>query len=502
MKIFLFIILVFASVVLMLNGGEGGSQVSSNIPFEDSPFGISAPGNGPKSRWEDYITVLEDLNIHWVGAQSRTHGISWGDVQKSKEFYYDWSESDNTVKKLQSKDINFFTTFYPLATWDLYSKYSKNELKIKPSGLPVCRLPVDLKAYSKFIEAVVERYDGDGNADMPGLRFPIRYWMTISEPDNPRDWDDTPENYAILIKTMYKAIKKADPKGKLVIHGSEGAIGGGVNAYETDGFFHRAFKKLKGIIPAEEYRNFIWGFHYTTDIGTYLISEDLIKSMNRLTKDFGFGLFPIWVTETGTFSGDLSYARREGRSLPQTGRNRRTFLKHPELGQRKGKSLSQTERQQAGDLVKRFVFNIAMGAKKVFWVRLIDSSFEVGPFKGVGLVTLEGRKKLSYYTYEFMIHKMEGCDWDRTKTIIAGDGDIYAYRFIKKGKGLYVAWRDHNKNDGKTLTLNISEAPSIRVTSFIPESPDSFRTDIIPVEKKKVTIPLSEDPVLIEELSS
>lgn len=489
-------------MALILNGGEGNSQIFSNIPFEDSPFGISAPGKGPRDRWEDFITLLEDLNVHWVGAQSRTHGLSWGDVQKHKDSPYNWSEIDNTVKILQSRNINFFTIFYPLATWDLLSKYSKSELKIKPSGFPVCRLPVDIEAYSRFIEAAVERYDGDGNADMPGLRFPIRYWMTISEPDNPRDWDDTPENYAVLIKTMYKAIKRADSKGKLVIHGSAGAIGGGVKAYETDGFFHRVFKKLKGIIPAEQYRDFIWGFHYTTDAGTYLISEDLIKSMNRLTKDFGFRLFPIWVTETGTFSGDLSYMRRGERSLPETGRDTRSFLKHPELGQRRGKSLSQTERQQAGELVKRFVFNIAKGVKKVFWVRLVDSSFEVGSFKGVGLLTLDGEKKLSYYTYKFMIDKMEGCDWDKTKPIISGEGNIYAYRLIKKGKGMYVAWRDHNKGDGKTLTLNISEAPSIRVTSFIPESPDSFRTDIIPVEKKKVTIPLGEDPVLIEELSS
>lgn len=487
---------------LILNGGEGSSQISSNIPFEDSPFGISAPGKGPRDRWEDFITLLEDLNVHWVGAQSRTHGLSWGDVQKRKDLPYDWSEIDNTVKMLQSRHINFFTTFYPLATWDLLSKYSKGELKIKPSGFPVCRLPVDLKAYSRFIEAAVERYDRDGNADMPGLRFPIRYWMSLSEPDNPRDWDDTPENYAILIKTMYKAIKRADPNGKLVIHGSAGAIGGGVKAYKTDGFFYRVFKRLKEIIPAEQYRDFIWGFHYTTDAGTYLISEDLIKSMNRLTKDFGFGLFPVWITETGTFSGALSPGIREEKFLSQTGRNRKPFLKHPELGQMKGKSLSQTEPQQAGELTKRFVFNIVSGVEKVFWVRLIDSSFEVGPFKGVGLVTLEGRKKLSYYTYKFMIDKMEGCDWDKTKTIISGNSGIHAYKFVKKGKGLYVAWRDNSKGNGKPLTLNISGVPFIRVTSFVPEYPDSFRADIIPVEKKKVTIPLGEDPLLIEELSS
>jgi hypothetical protein len=514
MKVFLFIVLAFASMSLFLRGGEG-SQVSSHIPFEDSPFGISAPGKDPMDRWENFITLLEDLNIHWVGAQSRTNGLSWGDVQKRKDSPYDWGETDNTIRSLQSKDINFFTILYPLATWDLYSKYSKNELKIRPSGFPVSRLPVDLEAYSRFIEAAVERYDGDGNADMPGLKFPVRYWMSIAEPDNPGDWDDTPENYAVLIKIMYKAIKKADPNGKLVIHGANGIIGEGANAYEKMGFFHRVFVKLKEIAPTEKYKNFIWGFHYVTNAGTYLMSENLIKSMNNITKDFGYGLYPIWVTETGTFSGDFFIWRKEGRLLQQTDRERQPFLKYrgerrpiPQAGKEGGpftrqaeaRSSPQTESEQAGELVKGFVFNTARGAKKVFWVRLVDSSFEKGPFKGVGLVTLEGRKKLSYYTLKFMINKMENCDWGKTETLISGVGGVHAYKFVKKDKVLYVAWQDNNKGDAKTLTLNIRGAPSVRVTSFVPESPDSFKTDIIPAGKNQVTIPLGKDPVLIEEI--
>lgn len=35
--------------------------------------------------------------------------------------------------------------------------------------------------YEKWIQSVVERYDGDGNADMPGLRWPVRYLEVGSE---------------------------------------------------------------------------------------------------------------------------------------------------------------------------------------------------------------------------------------------------------------------------------------------------------------------------------
>ncbi len=452
-----------------------------SIPFEDSPFGISDPGGRPQIGWEDHITLLTDMNVHWVGAQAAKGGLSWGRIQASKDAPYDWNSSDNTVRRLQAKDINFFSILYPVATWDLLSKYSRSEIKFRPNGLPVPRLPVNLTAYGRFVEAAVERYDGDGKEDMPGIRFPIKYWMTIAEPDNPGDWNDTPENYAVLIKTMYDAIKKANSDAKLVIHGSEGAIGGGVKAYKEGGFMDRVFRKLKETVPEEKYKDFIWGFHYTTPVSTYHRSEDLMKSMNRLTKDFGYGLFPTWVTETGTFSGSIAPGRRMRLSL------------------------SQTESQQAGELVKRFIFNMARGVKKVFWVRLVDSSFEMGPFKSVGLLTLDGGKKLSYYTYKKMVEILEGSDWNDIRTVQEGDG-IYIYEFMKNNKTIWVAWNDNSQEI--QITIPKIKSSQVKITKAIPKYelgkkvPDyntAFEVETKQVNNGMITIPLKESSVFVEE---
>jgi hypothetical protein len=50
-------------------------------------------------------------------------------------------------------------------------------------SLPGSYLPVDTPAYQAFVRATIERYDGDGLSDMPGLVTPIRYWQVDNEPN-------------------------------------------------------------------------------------------------------------------------------------------------------------------------------------------------------------------------------------------------------------------------------------------------------------------------------
>ena len=39
------------------------------------------------------------------------------------------------------------------------------------------------EAYLRFVRSTVERYDGDGVDDMPGLLFPVRFWEIDNQPD-------------------------------------------------------------------------------------------------------------------------------------------------------------------------------------------------------------------------------------------------------------------------------------------------------------------------------
>ena len=55
-----------------------------------------------------------------------------------------------------------------------------------------------------FVRALVERYDGDGKEDMPGLKKPVRFWQVGNEPDlASSDW----EGYANLVQITTTAVK-------------------------------------------------------------------------------------------------------------------------------------------------------------------------------------------------------------------------------------------------------------------------------------------------------
>jgi hypothetical protein len=90
-------------------------------------------------------------------------------------------------------------------------------------------VPDDMPAYIAWVTATVERYDGDGVDDMPGLRGPIRYWEVDNEPDlkntNPpkdavRKVDPatfcTPAEAARVLVATSKAIRAAHPDARVL----------------------------------------------------------------------------------------------------------------------------------------------------------------------------------------------------------------------------------------------------------------------------------------------
>jgi len=163
----------------------------------------------------------------------------------------------------------------------------EKEGKEEPIFLPEYRCnPSDWKGYLVWVEKVIERYDGDGFNDMPGLRIPVKYWEIINEPDLNASFLDfyngSPADYAQLLIKTAEVIRKADPEAKVLIAGAAGGNDGFLNFYRqvlADKQTHKAF-----------------------DIGNvHCISNDDYETFNvapyqEMLKEFGLNK-PIWVTE-------------------------------------------------------------------------------------------------------------------------------------------------------------------------------------------------------------
>jgi len=71
----------------------------------------------------------------------------------------------------------------------------------------------DMERYLKWLKVMVERYDGDGVEDMPGLKYPVLYYEVLNEPiqHNP---EEEVEKYVYILKKSYEAIKEANSSAK------------------------------------------------------------------------------------------------------------------------------------------------------------------------------------------------------------------------------------------------------------------------------------------------
>jgi hypothetical protein len=86
--------------------------------------------------------------------------------------------------------------------------------------------PCSKEAYADWLTAAVERYDGDGIDDMPGLKYPIRHWEVLNEPamQGPEltFYQEDSQSYLELLELSYRAIKSADLDSVVLLGGQAG----------------------------------------------------------------------------------------------------------------------------------------------------------------------------------------------------------------------------------------------------------------------------------------
>lgn len=392
---------------------------SVKVPPENSPFGLH-PANTysipvdrrtnrllPPSRIGYTYKNAHDIGVRWTRPEFYA---LWGIIQKTdadiQKGIFDWKENDYVFGTVP-KDIGIVGNIGGIESKTIKGKDPfPRTFRFQSKNLE--------DKYIYFVKRLVERYDGDGIDDMPGLQNPIRYWQVDNEPDfSTLDI----EGYANLMEITYKAIKAACPKCKVIMGGLAQADKG----FNT--FFLPVLEKLRG-----RYVD-IFDFHLYGPAGTWYHYKLVNMIKTGLLKN-GFKDTEVWILETGTYSGK-----------PQVGTSGSS--KVPE----------QTEKQQAADLIKRYVFALSLGIKKIFWAfGIVEGFTDKGnhEFDHMGLMYQRnpektGRdyeiKKLAYYTYKMMTEKLEGCNFSDIKSLNLSEG-VYAYEFNKSGKSVYVLWAE------------------------------------------------------------
>lgn len=360
---------------------------------------------------------------------------------------------------------------------------------------------IDEKRYVQFVRDLVERYDGDGLRDMPGLKNPVKYWQIDNElpgippqglnslptdPVNERWLNNTIKNYARVLRISSEAIKSADPQAKVVIAGM--ADMGPATPAVFYKFYGGVLKQLRGrYVDIFDY-HFYANVHAGDGIQGWRVVKDAYAMVRQGLDSMGFQNMEVWITETGTYSG-------RPRDM-------------------KGDLPVQTEREQAADLVKRMIYPLTFGVKKVFWAwGIVDCAVSEGPDGHTGLI-YDGRdpytpsygvKKLAYYSFKKLVDTLQGSDWNHIQVIQENEG-VYLYKFTRGSQPVWVAWNENNTP--VEVTLSGIDKDKIIVTKVVPSDetgrhiqdyPTAFDIQEADVTDGRATLFLDDSPALIEE---
>lgn len=330
---------------------------------------------------------LTKLGIKW----DRPHPgpFIWGRIEQERG-EYDWREVDRYVQEAQRYGFATVATIWPFAEWD-----QANWGEAGPSGVVFeremgrsRRKPYNMDAYKSFVSSLVERYDGDGEDDMPGLKFPIKYWEASNEPSMQDGFNaffnGSSEDYLEVLEATYQAVKDADLEAKVLHAGMASMEPWMVSFWEPileNGSQYFDIANIHSIGASEE-------------LNVPEFKE--LLSQHSITK-------PIWVTEAQHRTGMTLY----------------------------GKNVSPEE--HARIFVKSYVLSFALGVDKIFYTSFRAPPFGPDEFQQAALVSANGEERPAYHALKTMISKLDG--FASGEKLAEGQ-----YKFMVEGEAIYVLW--------------------------------------------------------------
>ncbi|MEK6807975.1 MAG: hypothetical protein AABX75_03010 [Nanoarchaeota archaeon] len=182
---------------------------------------------GPTSNHFGVINAEKDL------AGVKEAGIAWDKAypgpfnwEKIGLSTFDWKTADEYVILVQEQGLNILAIIWPYNSQDQAKCYASETTldygELAGQLATKRRKPCDMDSYKFFVNALVERYDGDSVNDMPSLKYGIKHWEVASEPDVQLTvtgkvfFQGEGKDYAEVLKASYSAIKSADSVAKVL----------------------------------------------------------------------------------------------------------------------------------------------------------------------------------------------------------------------------------------------------------------------------------------------
>jgi hypothetical protein len=491
--------------------GDNGSHFGLDYVFPTDP----QYQNKPLAR------IYQEAGLKWVNFAD----VKWQYFEPHKprggQHTYNWDKLDKAVVHWLSHGFDITLTLRLGKSWFTGPKKIDVDLPpvLKAMALYSDRLPkpVHYQDYEEWLTALVERYDGDGVQDMPGLIRPILYYQIGNEYGNPVFFSGTLDDYFILLEMASRSIRAASTEAKVI-----------PNGFRTNDLFHNdpdaqnAEASLERFFARQDDLH-VMGWQRGMDLDERIIEErgryDLIDAggngswhtaaegyfnyVRNLQKKYDNEL-PVWdmearneplltPIETTHFHMDLG--------IPQ-GKHILNLLKWRNNKDHK-KAVKWYREEQARITAKVFISKFAAGYEKVFmgmpmdWDKGISALTWPNPF--MGFLDSNSKKWPAYFTLKFLIEELDTFTFAQK---IESEEGVSLYKFVLKDeKVIHVAWLEDKKPrglnarlPGKKVTVN-----GIHATKAleIPMNTEGTRKRNFKTTQRGCTLSVSPTPVFI-----
>ncbi len=421
-------------------------------PSERTPFGLHAAGSG---------TEAKD-----IGASIVRKMLRWGDAEPAKGSYQT-ELMDKSIKQTADHGLSIVVSLVAASPWGT----NPAALQSKCGSYTCTGIPTDHEAWKNFIRTIVERYDGDGNQDMPGLKHPIKYWQIENE--WLAQWKNSAEDYLAHLKETSETVKQADPEAKIILAGATARLIAAADGYwqnntvqtgtsdadlkvlSVDEYIHKA-KNSPRYKTAKQKLELIFsqGHPYfdIVDFHTYGEPEEIVASANFI-KDLmhknGYAK-PIWSLEAAA-----------------------PFFNF-------------TEEKFTEDVIKLYQLGLGSGVEKIFWSSLVPTLAWNENFLRLALIDTNKRKTSAYYAYKLAAEKLKGY---RSTELVNSGANVRVFKNTTETGEVYVGWSTTGQFEN--ITLPFPNAKQVKVTN------SRATVNLVSVTNGSVALSLSS-PVFIE----
>jgi hypothetical protein len=465
-RILLVFLLIFSVVVLFLSSLNDDQSQSENIvaaaplasttylpvifeqydpQFSGQMFGVQVYGSSAES--SPYYSDLIGSQASWVRTNTSWMSVEPNDVEPVN---YSWATTDQllTVARSDKGGLNLIVVVDVLPVWARLTGHANGPIA-----------PAALDDFSEFVQAFVERYDGDGYQDAPGSPV-VRHWEFFNEPDLSSRWGNYGANYAAMLQAAYPAVKRANPTAQVLFGGiafdwferqggqfvesffDDVLASGGGNYFDVMNFH---------VYPLFESN---WGGGSTGLIGKTAVVRQ------KLTN---YGLVkPVVITEAGWYNN--------ADSIPGS-----------------------SDAEQVARLVQLMTHGFAADIKVLIWWMLWDPGDGISDY---GLVTNDSPPvhKQAYTAYQTAVSLLSNTRSTHQLTNTeTGSSNMEAYRMTSNRGTVYTAWMNpYGTTEIKSLRIPANSASILDglgniVGTAVDNDSDGY-----------VTVPVRSQPVYIQ----